>query len=104
MEGMQKTNSPASPTPVSVGRNVYVFFGDYGIICYGVDGDERWEAPLGPFNNANGHRSSPALFDDLLVLICDQDTDSYLLAPAKTHGTVRLRIEPPAATRRAATP
>src|SRR5437899_1624487 len=39
MEEMQKTNSPASPTPVSDGRNVYVFFGDYGIICYGVDGD-----------------------------------------------------------------
>src|SRR5260370_34747461 len=35
MEGMQKTNSPASPTAVSDVGNVYVFFGDYGIICYG---------------------------------------------------------------------
>src|SRR5712691_7719788 len=26
MEDMQKTNGPASPTPVSDGRNVYVFF------------------------------------------------------------------------------
>jgi len=104
MEGMQETNSPASPTPVSDGHNVYVFFGDYGIICYGVDGGERWKMPLGPFNNANGHGSSPALFDDLLVLICDQDTGSYLLALDKTSGKVRWRIERPEVTRGYATP
>ncbi len=104
MEDMQKTNGPASPTPVSDGRNVYVFFGDYGIICYGVDGDERWSVPLGPFNNANGHGSSPVLLDDMLVLICDQDTDSYLLALDKSSGKVRWKISRPEVTRGYATP
>src|SRR5207302_1130117 len=92
-EGMEPTNSPTSPTPVSDGRNVYVFFGDFGIICYGVDGDERWKLPLGPFNNANGHGSSPVLMDGMLILICDQDTDSYLLALDKETGKVRWRVE-----------
>ena len=103
-EEMQKTNGPASPTPVSDGRNVYVFFGDYGIICYGVDGDERWTLPLGPFNNANGHGSSPVLLDDMLVLICDQDTDSYVLALDKSNGKVRWKVSRPEVTRGYATP
>ena len=62
------------------GANVYVFFGDFGLLSYGPDGNERWRLPLGPFNNANGHGSSPILADGKLVLICDQDTGSYLLA------------------------
>jgi outer membrane protein assembly factor BamB len=98
-EGMQQTNSPASGSPVSDGRNVYVFFGDFGILCYGVDGEDRWRVPLGPFNNANGHGSSPVLIDDRIILICDQDTDSYVLALDKNTGEVRYRIERPEVTR-----
>lgn len=103
-EWMEPTNSPASPTPVSDGRNVYVFFGDFGLICYTVDGEERWNLPLGPFNNANGHGSSPVLLDDMLVLICDQDTDSYMLALDKNTGRTRWKIERPEVTRGYATP
>ncbi len=103
-ETMQQTNGPASPSPVSDGRNVYVFFGDFGVICYGVDGDERWKAPLGPFNNANGHGSSPIVADDMLILICDQDTDSYLLALDKNTGKQRWRVNRPEVTRGYATP
>jgi len=98
-EYMQDTNSPASGSPVSDGRNVYVFFGDFGILCYGVDGEDRWRVPLGPFNNANGHGASPVLIDDMLILICDQDTDSYVLALDKATGQLRYRIERPEVTR-----
>ena len=98
-EFMQDTNSPASGSPVSDGRNVYVFFGDFGILCYGVDGEDRWRVPLGPFNNANGHGASPVVIDDMLILICDQDTDSYVLALDKATGQVRYRIERPDVTR-----
>jgi outer membrane protein assembly factor BamB len=98
-EYMQETNSPASGSPVSDGRNVYVFFGDFGILCYGVDGEDRWRVPLGPFNNANGHGASPVVIDDMLILICDQDTDSYVLALDKATGQVRYRIERPEVTR-----
>jgi outer membrane protein assembly factor BamB len=34
-----KSNSPASPSPVSDGRNVYSFFTDFGLISYGPDGN-----------------------------------------------------------------
>lgn len=104
MESMSQVNSPASPSPVSDGRMVYSFFGDFGLLAYGVDGEEKWRMPLGPFNNANGHGSSPVLVGDLLVLICDQDTDSYLLAVDKTTGKVRWKIPRPEVTRGYATP
>src|SRR4029077_18501945 len=54
LERYQPTNSPASPTPVTDGENVYVFFGDFGLLAYTKDGAERWRLPLGPFNNVNG--------------------------------------------------
>ena len=62
-------NSPASPSPVSDGKNVYAFFGDYGMVSYGLDGNERWRTPLGPFTNVYGMGVSPVLVDDKIVLV-----------------------------------
>ena len=92
-EAFQRTHGPASPTPVTDGSNVYVFFGDYGLLAYGPDGGERWRLPLGPFNNANGHGSSPILADGLLVLLCDQDSDSYVIALDQATGKVRWKTD-----------
>jgi outer membrane protein assembly factor BamB len=103
-ESFQPTNGPASPSPVTDGTNVYVFFGDFGLISYSADGDVRWRLPLGPFNNANGHGSSPILADGKLVLICDQDTDSYLLAVDPASGRVLWKTPRPEYTRGYATP
>ncbi|MBI3693916.1 MAG: PQQ-binding-like beta-propeller repeat protein [Acidobacteria bacterium] len=103
-EAYQPTNSAASPSPVTDGRNVYVFFGDYGLLSYGPDGNERWRVPLGPFNNVNGHGSSPILVGNLLVLICDQDTDSFIIALDKDTGKTRWRVERPEITRSYVTP
>ena len=103
-EPFQSTNGPASPTPVTDGKNVYAFFGDFGLLSYGPDGGERWRLPLGPFNNANGHGSSPILADGKLVLICDQDTGSYLLAVDANSGRVAWKTMRPEYTRGYATP
>ena len=104
LERYEPTNSPASPSPVADGRNVYVFFGDFGLIAYGFDGNERWRAPLGPFNNVNGHGSSPILWRNLIILLCDQDTNSYLLALDKDTGKIRWKVDRPEVTRSYTTP
>ncbi|HUQ95176.1 MAG TPA: PQQ-binding-like beta-propeller repeat protein [Bryobacteraceae bacterium] len=104
MERYQPTNSPASPSPVTDGENVYVFFGDYGLLGYTVKGKELWRLPLGPFNNVNGHGSSPILYGNLLILVCDSDTDSYLLAVDKTTGKVKWKTPRPEVTRSYVTP
>jgi len=104
LEQFQPTNSPASPSPVTDNKKVYVFFGDFGLLAYDFNGKERWSLPLGPFNNPNGHGSSPILVDDLLILLCDQDSGSYLLAVDKQTGRVKWKTDRPNVTRSYSTP
>lgn len=103
-EVFQPTHGPASPSPVTDGANVYVFFGDFGLLAYGPDGNERWRLALGPFNNVNGHGSSPILADGKLMLLCDQDTGSYLLAVDRWSGRVLWKTMRPEYTRGYSTP
>jgi len=103
-EPFNPTHGPASPTPVTGGTNVYVFFGDFGLISYGPGGEQRWKLPLGPFNNINGHGSSPILAGGKLILICDQDEGSYLLAVNPENGEVVWKTPRPEVTRGYATP
>lgn len=97
-------NGPASASPVSDGRNVYAFFADFGLLAYGPDGNELWRIPLGPFNNPFGHGASPILAGGTLLMNCDQDTNSFLLAVDKDSGRVLWRTERPHAQRGYATP
>ncbi|MBK5294288.1 MAG: PQQ-binding-like beta-propeller repeat protein [Acidobacteriia bacterium] len=98
-ESFQKTNNAAAPSPASDGQRVFVFFGDFGLLAYGLDGEERWRLPLGPFNNVNGHGSSPVVIDGMVILICDQDTGSYLLALDAVTGKVKWKTERAEVTR-----
>jgi outer membrane protein assembly factor BamB len=89
---MFKGNDPASPTPVSDGTNVYVFFAELGLISYGPDGRERWRVPLGPFNSFYGLGASPVLTGDTLVMVCDQRTGSFVIAVDARDGQVRWKV------------
>jgi outer membrane protein assembly factor BamB len=88
-------NTPVSPTPVTDGSNVYVFFEAAGLIAYGPGGKELWRRDLGAFNNPYGMANSPILAGGLLVLQADQDTGSYLLAVSVKDGSTAWRIERP---------
>ena len=92
---VDKRNHPASPTPVVDGDNVYVFFQDSGLLSFDRDGRERWSVPLGPFTNSYGMGSSPVVADDLVVLVCDQNSGSYMIAVGKDDGRVRWKVERP---------
>ena len=84
-----KANDAASPTPVSDGKNVIVFFAELGLISYGPDGSERWRLPLGPFNNFYGMAASPVLVGNTLVLVADQRANSsYIVAVDARNGKV----------------
>ena len=93
---LQNVNNPASPSPVTDGSNVYVFFQEFGMISYNGDGKERWRLPLGPFNMFYGFGASPILVDDKVILPVDQDNpSSYLLAVDKNSGRMRWKIDRP---------
>lgn len=83
-----KANDPASPSPVSDGKNVFVFFGELGLIAYGPNGNERWRMPLGPFNSFYGMGGSPVLAGNTLVMVCDHRTNSFIIAVDARSGKV----------------
>ena len=83
---------------------MFVFFADYGLLSYDKEGKELWRTPLGPFNNVNGHGSSPIVHADLVILVCDQDSGSYIIALDKNTGKTRWRVERPEVTRSYVTP
>ncbi|MGH9968961.1 MAG: PQQ-binding-like beta-propeller repeat protein, partial [Pyrinomonadaceae bacterium] len=59
-----------------------------GLISYGANGTERWRVPLGPFNSFYGMAASPVLAGNTLVLVCDQRTNSFIIAVDARNGKV----------------
>ncbi len=93
---LQLVNGPASPSPVTDGSNVYVFFQDFGLVSYDRAGKKRWQLAIGPFNMFYGFGASPILVDDKIILPVDQDSpSSYLLAIDKNSGKVRWKVDRP---------
>ncbi|HEX8338046.1 MAG TPA: PQQ-binding-like beta-propeller repeat protein [Pyrinomonadaceae bacterium] len=86
VERVGGANAPATPTPVTDGRRVYVYFGSYGLVCFDFEGRKVWERPLGPCGGEFGSASSPVLHGRLLVLSCTSDSDGFLLAADKETG------------------
>lgn len=103
-EELHKSNSPTSASAASDGRNVYVFFTDYGVLAYGPDGEDKWQAPMGPFNNPMGQSATPVLSGNTLLIPCDQEAGSFFVALNKDTGKVKWRVERPDFTRGFATP
>jgi outer membrane protein assembly factor BamB len=84
-------NNPASPSVAADAANVYAFFADYGVVSYAAAGKERWRAPLGPFRSYHGMGASPVLAGRTLLVNCDQDVGSFLIALDTETGKPRWR-------------
>jgi outer membrane protein assembly factor BamB len=92
---LQNVNGPASPSPVTDGTNVYVFFQEFGLVSFDADGKERWRLPMGPFNIFYGFGASPILADGKLILPVDQDLGSCLMAIDARSGRVQWKVSRP---------
>src|SRR4029450_4386346 len=90
-------NDPASPTGAADDDGVVVFFADFGLAAYTPDGKDRWSLSLGPFKSFYGMSASPIITGDLVVLLCDQRSGSFLIALDRKTGRVRWRQERPMA-------
>jgi len=86
-------NGSATPSPTTDGQNVYAFFPELGLVSFDAQGKERWKLPLGPFVNFYGMAGSPILAGGTLVLLCDQQQGSFLLAVDAATGKERWRTE-----------
>jgi outer membrane protein assembly factor BamB len=99
-----RANDPASPTAAADEDGVVVFFADFGLAAYTPEGKERWTLPLGPFKSFYGMAGSPVLTGDLVVMLCDQRSGSFLIAVDRKTGATRWRRERPQAVEGWATP
>ncbi len=87
-EAQHTLNHRAAPTAVTDGKRVFVFFADFGLVAYDVEGNQRWQLPLGPFNSQHGIVASPVYADGRVILVCDQDTDAYIVGVDADTGKI----------------
>ena len=86
-ERIHAINSQASPSAVTDGQRVYVYFGSYGLLCYDFAGKEIWKRPLEKvLPNAFGTAASPILVKDLLIFSYENQVESYIEAINKETG------------------
>jgi len=84
-----RKSSHASPTPATDGKFVYAYFGTEGLYCYDFNGKQIWKASPGPIATLGmGTASSPVLFENLVILQCDEDNGekSFMVAYDKKTG------------------
>ena len=104
LEPTHRLGSPATPTPVTDGTNVYSFFGSFGVIAYDLNGKEVWRQPITTPMVEFGTSASPILIDSKLIVVCDQDLGSFVEALDKKSGRTLWRTERPEFRRGFATP
>src|SRR5580765_1402709 len=84
LPGVHDKHNLACPSPVTDGELVYAWFGTGQLVALDMKGRLVWQRHLGrensPFDINWGHSSSPTLFEDVLLLLCDHESASYLLA------------------------
>ncbi len=87
----------ANSTPATDGRIVVAWFGSEGVHAYDVNGRFLWKVDLGRLDFGAydiptfewGSASSPIIWNGLVILQCDTQTDSFILAlDASTGKTV----------------
>ncbi|MEJ2109333.1 MAG: PQQ-binding-like beta-propeller repeat protein [Acidobacteriota bacterium] len=87
----------ATPTPVTDGNRVYAWFGTGQLVALDMNGHLLWSRHLGleyaPFTTRWGHGSSPTLYNDTILLLCDHTGDSYLLALDAKTGKERWKAD-----------
>lgn len=91
-EAQNTLNDRAAPTVATDGARVFVFFADFGLVAYDFEGEQLWELPLGPFNSQHGIVASPVYADGRVVLVCDQDTDAYIIGVDADSGKVAWKV------------
>jgi len=95
-DDIHRFNTYASPTPVTDGKFLYVWFESQGLYKYDFEGRLVWTASLGGIASLGvGTGGSPVLFEDLILLLCDQDEGehSFLAAVSTGDGKVVWRVD-----------
>jgi len=91
----------ANATPATDGRIVAVLFGSQGLYAFNLDGKPLWKKDLGKLDAGAydvpsyewGTASSPIIYKDIVIVQCDQQKGSFLLAVDARTGETVWRVE-----------
>jgi len=86
--GRHAKNSYASATPVADAETVFVSIGNLGVWAYSLEGEARWHKSLEAFDvyMSFGTGGSPALTDDYVVVLNDNQQSQFIAAYSKEDG------------------
>src|SRR4030095_10950155 len=86
--GRHRKNSFASESPVTDGKFIYVYVGNKGLWAFDLKGKQVWSTPLeaNPIYLDFGTGSSPALAENLVVIVNDNEKQQYVAAFDKKTG------------------
>ena len=80
----------AASTPTTDGERLYVFFGKSGVFCFGLDGEQLWQASVGERTSGWGSGGSPLLHGNLVIINASVESGS-LVAFDKLHTSLAVR-------------
>ncbi|HST22047.1 MAG TPA: PQQ-binding-like beta-propeller repeat protein [Blastocatellia bacterium] len=87
----------ANTTLITDGQRLVAFFGSEGLYCFDLNGKLLWRKDLGVINNSWngigwGYSSSPALYKDRIVLLCDDPKNPFVAAFHLSDGKELWRV------------
>lgn len=88
-DNRHRKSSYAASTPVTDGKLVYAYFGTEGLYAYDMKGKLAWKVDLGKLATVGmGTGTSPILYENLLIVQCDEDNGekSFVVALDKKTG------------------
>lgn len=105
-DNRHRKNTYASSTMVTDGRAVYAFFESGGLYAFDFDGTMLWKKTFGGIAKAGmGPGTSPVIFEDLIILQCDQEMgEGSFIAALNRRDGVEVWRQPRTARRSWATP
>src|SRR5690349_21304406 len=80
--GRHRKNSFASETPVTDGKLVYIYIANLGLYAYDMAGAQVWHTPLEAYPSYLdlGTGGSPALLENLLLIVNDNEKQQFIAA------------------------
>lgn len=86
--GRHRKNSFCSETPVTDGKRIYVYINNLGLYAFDLDGKRLWSTPMESFPTIleMGTASSPALVNNLIVVVNDNEKQQFIAAYDKNSG------------------
>ena len=103
-EKTHRLHGPASPSPASDGKQLYVAFGSAGVFAFDLAGTKVWHHRWKRRSNLFGTASSPIVHDETLYVVSGDRNQSILQAFATKDGEIQWEKRKPGQASSWATP